>query len=72
MYSCFYESKKFLGCLMQREEKQQMMVKMYLLKHLLKNFFLASKVVYDRPSIKWTLQKGNDALYYYVILLKVD
>ena len=57
---------------MQREEKQQMMVKMYLLKHLLKNFFLASKVVYDRPSIKWTLQKGNDALYYYVILLKVD
>ena len=57
---------------MKKEEKQQMMVKMYLLKHLLKIFFLTSKVVYDRPSIKWTSQKGNDTLYYYVILLKVD
>ena len=56
---------------MQKEEKQQMMVKMYLLKHLLKFFFLTSKVVYDRLSIKWTSQKGNDTLYYYVILLKV-
>ena len=72
MYSCFYESKKSLGCLMQREEKQQKIVKMYLLKHLLKKIFLTSKVVYDRPSIKWTSRKGNDTLYYYVILLKVD
>ena len=58
---------------MQREEKQQKTVKIDLLKHLLKkNSFLTSKVVYDRPSIKWTSRKGNDTLYYYVILLQVD
>ena len=37
-----------------------------------KIFFLTSKVVYDLPSIKWTSRKGNDTLYYYVILLQVD
>ena len=31
-----------------------------------------NKVVPRRPYIKWTSWKGNDMLYYDVILLKVD
>ena len=40
MYSCFYKSKKFLGCLMYREAKKQKTVGMYFLKLLLKIFFI--------------------------------
>ena len=41
-------------------------------KALAKISLLTSKVVYGWPSIKWTSWKGNDMLYYYVIVLKVD
>ena len=30
------------------------------------------KVAHGRPSITWTSWKGNDMLYYYITLLKID
>ena len=30
------------------------------------------KVAHGRPSVTWTSWKGNDMLYYYVTLLKID
>ena len=39
---------------------------------MLKNFCLHQKVVYGRPSIKWTSWNGNFILYNDVILLKVE
>ena len=43
MYSCFYESKKFLSCLMYWEVKKQMIVKIYIFKALAKIFLLRWK-----------------------------
>ena len=43
---------------------------MYFLKLQLKVFCKHQKVVYGRPSVKWTSGKGNDMLYYYVIFTK--
>ena len=40
VYSCFYESQKFLSCLMYREEKQQKIVKMHFFKAFAKKFLL--------------------------------
>ena len=39
------------------------------LKVLPKMFLLTSESVHGRPSIKWTLWKGNDMLYYYDTLV---
>ena len=43
MYSCFYESKKFLGCLIQREKKRAGDGKNVFFKALAKKFLLTSK-----------------------------
>ena len=43
MYSCFHESKKFLGCLIQREEKKIEDGENILFKALAKNFLLTAK-----------------------------
>ena len=47
------------------------MIKICYVNLMLKIFFY-QKVVYGRPSMKWTSIEGNDMLYYHVILLKVD
>ena len=68
----FMKSKKFHGCLMQREEKKTDEGENVFFKALAKNFLLKSKKNLCRPSIKWTSWEGNDKLHYYVILLKID
>ena len=44
MYSCFYESKKFLGCLMSREEKKTEDGENVLFKPLANFFFNIKKL----------------------------
>ena len=77
MYSCFYQSKKFLGCSMWREtcqlEKTTEHDENLIFKALTNRFWLTSKScswfkkdVHSLPSIKWTSWKDDD------MLLKVD
>ena len=70
MYSCFYESKKFLGyCYsIKREDGENVFPKASANRFWLtsKSCSWLNKVVHAWPSVKWTSWKGND------MLLKVD
>ena len=71
MYSCFMKARDSLVVWCRKKKQKTGDGENVFFKGLAKFFLLTSKVVYDRPSIKWTSWKGNDTLYYYVILLKV-
>ena len=51
-----------------KKKKKQKIENMKFFKALAKY----QKVAHGRPFITWTSWKGNDMLYYYVTLLKID
>ena len=64
MYSCFYEGKKFFGCLMKREEKKTEDCESEFFKAIAKYFLLTWK------SCSWpTFDQIDFMKRYYVILL---
>ena len=54
MYSCFYESKKFLSSLIKREREKIEDSENVFVKALAKNFLLTWNAIHGRPSTKWT------------------
>ena len=68
MYSCFYESKTFLDCLMQRKEKKIEDGENVVFEAFAQNFLLTSKRMFMTDFLLNELhEKGNYILYYYVI-----